>query len=223
MTDLARQLNLDGAVGVGHSMGGHSLTYAAGREPQRFAGLLLVDPTIAPPEAYTHRRGQAPPGTGGNLEYIERRRDEWASWEAMVERFGDRFPFEVWDRQVLEDYCRYGLLPDDDDPSVLRLACPPAVEADTYRQGGRADVYDVIPNIEVPVRVVARRRRNPTMPARPSVPHPAGPVWPASSQAPRMCCSRTTHTSSPCNRPRSLPNMSRRSSRSWPDLEGLAC
>ncbi len=174
VTDLARQLNLDGAVGVGHSMGGHSLTYAAGREPQRFAGLLLVDPTIAPPEAYADRRGQAPPGTGGNLEYIERRRDEWASWEAMVERFGDRFPFAVWDRQVLEDYCRYGLLPDEHDPALLRLACPPAVEADTYRQGGRADVYDVIPNIEAPVRVV---RAAPPDPDDRGAAFSASPCW----------------------------------------------
>ncbi len=158
VTALVVELDLHDAVAVGHSMGGHSVTYAAGRQPERFAGLLLVDPTIGAPEAYAERRAQGPPGTGGNLDYIERRRNEWSSWEEMVERFHDRFPFELWDRQVLADYCRYGLLPIDSgtgsEGGLLRLACPPAVEADTYRQGGRADVYDVIPNIDAPVRIV---------------------------------------------------------------------
>lgn len=175
VTDLAVQLDLRDAVGVGHSMGGHSVTYAAGRHPDRFAALLLVDPTIAAPESYAEGRGQEPPGTRGDLSYIERRRDEWSSWEEMVERFRDRFPFEVWDPRVLEDYCRYGLLPDEDDPAVWRLACPPAIEADTYRQGGRADVYDVIPNIERPVRVV---RAAPPDPDNPGAAFSASPCWP---------------------------------------------
>lgn len=152
VTAFVAALDLHDAIGVGHSMGGHSTVYAAGRAPDRFAGLVLVDPTIAAPESYADRRDEAPPGTGGNLDYIERRRDEWSSWEEMVERFHARFPFELWDPQVLEDYCRHGLLPAAD--GGFRLACPPAVEAATYRLGGSADVYDRIDQIEAPVRVL---------------------------------------------------------------------
>lgn len=49
---LAEALDLRGAVGIGHSMGGHSLVAAAARRPETFASLVLVDPTIFTRERY---------------------------------------------------------------------------------------------------------------------------------------------------------------------------
>src|SRR3954454_6043345 len=48
VAEVARQLDLLGAVGVGHSMGGHSMAIAAARRPEAFSSLLLVDPVIFP-------------------------------------------------------------------------------------------------------------------------------------------------------------------------------
>ena len=53
--DLAafvRALDLEGVVGVGHSMGGHAAVEAAAAEPTRFSRLVLVDPVIVPPDQY---------------------------------------------------------------------------------------------------------------------------------------------------------------------------
>ncbi|MDQ6760391.1 MAG: alpha/beta hydrolase, partial [Acidobacteriota bacterium] len=46
-------LNIRDAVGVGHSMGGHSLVHAAAGMPQAFSRLVLLDPVIRPRPAYT--------------------------------------------------------------------------------------------------------------------------------------------------------------------------
>src|SRR3954469_8271949 len=44
LAEVARVLELRGAVGVGHSMGGHSIAMAAALQPAAFSSLLLVDP-----------------------------------------------------------------------------------------------------------------------------------------------------------------------------------
>src|SRR5690606_4639837 len=49
VTALVRALHLRSVVGVGHSMGGHSIVQAAAHEPERFASLVLVDPVIRRP------------------------------------------------------------------------------------------------------------------------------------------------------------------------------
>ena len=107
--DLAA-MEIEGAIGIGHSMGGHSVTAAAARRPGMFRALLLIDPTIFSPEHY------GPPEDWG---FIARRRGVWRSAEEMFERFKDRPPFDTWDPAVLRDYCNYGVLEDG------RLACPP--------------------------------------------------------------------------------------------------
>ena len=57
---LAESLQLEGAVGVGHSLGGHAITLAAALCPGAFAGLVLLDPVIRPKDRYTGPWTEAP-------------------------------------------------------------------------------------------------------------------------------------------------------------------
>jgi pimeloyl-ACP methyl ester carboxylesterase len=152
VAEVARQIGLRGAVGVGHSKGGWAVTMAAGLDPGTFGSLLLVDPVVLPRAAYQAM-------AGGGEHYAARRRDRWSSPEEMLERFAGRAPFDTWNGQVLRDYVEYGLLPAPDGEGFV-LACPPAVEAATYA-GSRAgeEIYDVIPTLEIPVRVLRARPR----------------------------------------------------------------
>ncbi|HEX5229300.1 MAG TPA: alpha/beta hydrolase, partial [Bryobacteraceae bacterium] len=43
---LADELGLCGAVGVGHSQGGHAVTLASALRPDAFGALVLLDPVI---------------------------------------------------------------------------------------------------------------------------------------------------------------------------------
>jgi lipase len=161
---LVESLGLLGAIGVGHSMGGHAVTLAAALRPQAFSALLLLDPVIRAKSAYVGR------WTAG--QFVAKRRNRWTSPREMFERFENRPPFDSWDRAVLNDYCEYGLLPDGDG---FVLACPPAVEAEIYENGPLpdADIYTEIATIRIPVHVVRAAKYSDTpefMRSSPTVP-----------------------------------------------------
>ncbi len=146
---LAESLGLAGAIGVGHSMGGHSVTLASALQPAAFAALVLFDPVIRAKDQYI--------GPWKKTEFVAKRRNQWASAQEMFERFENRAPFDSWDRQVLRDYCNYGLEPDGDG---YVLACPPAIEASIY-DGSTAvesNIYPEIASIRIPVHVVRAGR-----------------------------------------------------------------
>jgi lipase len=145
LAGFADALELRGAVGIGHSMGGHTIVAAAVLRPQTFRSLVLIDPTIWVEERY----GQPPL----DASFIARRRNVWESPAAMYERFSGRLPFSRWQPEVLRDYCEFGLLPAD---GAFVLACPPAVERDIYGHSTEAEgnLHGVIPSVGVPVLVI---------------------------------------------------------------------
>ncbi len=72
--------------------------------------------------------------------------------------------FGLWDPQVFEDYCRYGVLPVVDESGAddgVRLACPALVEASVYLGSSETDVHQLIPNIRIPVTVLRAPPREP--------------------------------------------------------------
>jgi pimeloyl-ACP methyl ester carboxylesterase len=144
LSTLLEQLNITAAIGVGHSMGGHSIVSTAALDPSSFSSLVLLDPTILPEDVYT---GPNPP-----LQSVLRRKNHFVSADQMYERFKDRAPFKSWDQAVLRDYCDYGL-------NGVSLACPPVIEASIYAYSSEvtANIYGEIARIDVPVLVVRSR------------------------------------------------------------------
>lgn len=162
---IASELGLSGALGVGHSMGGHAVALAAALRPETFSGLLLIDPVIWPLERYL--------GPWHQAQFVAKRRNHWQSSQEMLERFENRPPFDAWDRGVLRDYCEYGLIRSGDG---FELACPPRIEAAIYENSPapESNIYSEIATIQIPVLVV--RAGKPTnaenmMSASPTAPH----------------------------------------------------
>ena len=168
--DFVRVLGLRGVLGVGHSMGGHSVTIAAKRQPEAFGGLLLVDP-VMPLDSRPPREGQ-----GGASDFVRRRRNEWASPAEMVERFKDRFPYSSWQPEVLDDYARWGLLPNPAGEGFV-LACSPDMEGGTYAASGNGPAMgtEVIPIIQVPVTVMRGKQPVPGVQSAPFSTSPTPP------------------------------------------------
>lgn len=150
---VAEHWDVRDAIGIGHSSGGHGTVQAAALRPRTYRALLLVDPTIYPPEYY----GTPPPDAAFTL----RRRNLWASPDEMFERFKARPPFANWQPEILRDYCDFGVLPRDGE---FVLACPPEVEASIYlnsREPG-ANIHAEIAQIPHPVVVMrAGKERQP--------------------------------------------------------------
>jgi len=145
MTAVAEHWDVRDAIGIGHSSGGHTTVQTAAARPQTYRALLLLDPTIFPPEFY----GTAPPDASFTL----RRRNQWASADEMFERFKARPPFAGWRPEILRDYCEYGVLPRDGE---FVLACPPAVEASIYENSKEpgSNIYAEVARIQQPVVVM---------------------------------------------------------------------
>ncbi len=142
---VIQQMQVRGAIGIGHSMGGHTLVAAAAACPEAFAALLLADPTIRPPEAY-----RTPPF---DVSFVRKRRARWQSPDEMFESFRGRPPFETWKPEILRDYCEFGLLPDE---GGFVLACPPEVEASIYECSKEPEtkLFDVLGSVAIPVIVL---------------------------------------------------------------------
>lgn len=151
VADFLAQAGLEGVVGIGHSMGAHTLLQVAADNPGRFAKLVLFDPVILAPEFYA-------PGdalyTADNPHPAIRRKRDFASAEAMIERFATRDPYDLFDRRVFEDYCRYGLVPAASGEG-MELACAPEVEASVYASSrSNGAILEAAKSVDIPVLVV---------------------------------------------------------------------
>jgi len=170
--ELVAHLDVKGAIGAGHSMGGHSLIQIAAAHPDAFKRLVLVDPVMLAPEIYANPHLTAlPPGT---LHPVARRRNAWASWQDMFDAFKDRHPYSLWRPAVLSDYCRYGLLPAADG-NGFELACPPEIEASIYTGHAGTDIYALAARVDVPVVVLRAKTREPGL--RNLTDFSASPTW----------------------------------------------
>jgi pimeloyl-ACP methyl ester carboxylesterase len=172
--ELAAKLDLQGAVGVGHSMGAHALVQAAALQPDRFSRLLLIDPVMGAPADY--HQPHAPHGT---LHPSAGRKNHFDSAQAMFDRFADRPPYVVFDRQALMDYCEYGLRPADSGTG-FQLACAPGFEGKVYPLARQHPaIYAAIRALQIPVLVVRARPQDPSI--KPWDPL-GSPTWPGLAQ-----------------------------------------
>ena len=151
---------LDGAQGVGHSMGGHALVCAASLAPTCFERLMLIDPVLRAPDTYLQAESEL-----GPLHPSAGRKNRFESPQAMFTRFADRLPYAVFDPQALRDYCEYGLIQNpegDGDSKGWRLACDPLHEASVYTLARQnPGVYASIRALKLPVLVVRARDMDP--------------------------------------------------------------
>ena len=151
---LAVVRSLDGAldplVAFGHSMGGATLLMAAHADPARFVRLVLFEPIVFPPE------GVRPSGTENPMVVAaRRRRTSFDSFDAALANFTSKPPLSSWTAEALDEYVRHGFHEGED--GRVHLACPPEVEAGTFELGATHRTWDLLPDIEVPVTVVAGR------------------------------------------------------------------
>ncbi|OBV10893.1 alpha/beta fold hydrolase [Erythrobacter dokdonensis] len=145
------QAGITGAVGIGHSMGAHTLLQVAADHAGIFSRLVLFDPVILAPDYYG--AGEAP-FTADNPHPTIRRKRDFASPQAMMERFRGRDPYCLFDARVFADYCRYGLLPAPSGEG-MELACAPEVEASVYASSrSNPGILDAARKVDIPVLVV---------------------------------------------------------------------
>ncbi len=153
--EFVEQLDVEGAIGIGHSMGAHTMLQAAHDHPGAFSRLVLFDPVILAPEFYAPSQ---PLFTSDNPHPASRRKRDFASPEAMMERFRDRDPYDLFDPRVFADYCRHGLRQKGNGEGY-ELACLPEVEASVYASSrSNAAILESAKAVDIPVLVVRAKQ-----------------------------------------------------------------
>lgn len=137
-------LSVEGAIGVGHSMGGAALVMAQILDPGRFAGLVLVEPIIPPPP---HRRAEH-----RLAELARKRRRTFADRSEVRSNFVGKSPFNHWRQAAFDGYVAGGFRERDD--GMLELACSPEFEAEVFTAAGGAALLDRLGEVEVPVTLL---------------------------------------------------------------------
>lgn len=151
VAEFLEQAQITGAVGIGHSMGAHTLLQVAADHPQALGRLVLFDPVILPPAYYTSSEALF---TADNPHPASRRKRDFASPEAMMERFRARDPYRLFAARVFEDYCRHGLVPAASGEGY-ELACAPEVEASVYASSrSNGAILEAARTVALPVLVV---------------------------------------------------------------------
>jgi pimeloyl-ACP methyl ester carboxylesterase len=137
--------------GFGHSLGGATLLTAARQAPDRFAGLVLFEPIVFPPEAYAAML------ESGLVARARRRRQQFASYAEAVANFASKPPMRSFHPAALADYVAGGFRPAgaDDPDGPVTLCCTPEFEAETFLAGWRQDLWPYLPEIHTPALVVA--------------------------------------------------------------------
>jgi len=120
-------------IGVGHSLGGFLLFYAAIRRPDLFKALVILDsPLMGPRRSWSiwlaKKLGFIDRVTpGGNTL---RRRDNWASVEMAHDYFARKPVFARFDPDCLSDYALHGTVEKDGGGRCLKFR--PEIEHRIY-------------------------------------------------------------------------------------------
>lgn len=147
------ELDLRGAVGVGHSMGAAVLLDAEASRPGTFSRLWCFEAIVGP-------RPPPPALTEALVAGALRRHRAFPSLEAARSHYRSRPPLSELSLAALDGYLVGGTAPGPDGSVVLR--CLPETEAACYRAGAAHDGWERLARVSCPT-VVARGERSGTV------------------------------------------------------------
>lgn len=140
-------LGLEGAIGVGHSLGGTTVAGTAAARAQTFSRAVLLDPILLPREFRNPTHASNPMAEGAR-----RRRAVWPDVDTVVESYASRATFAAWKPQTLRDYVEHGFEPTGD--GRVQLKCRPEIEAQVFSMATDYVGIDLLRDVHLPTLVV---------------------------------------------------------------------
>jgi pimeloyl-ACP methyl ester carboxylesterase len=153
-------------LGVGHSLGGTLMAMAADKQPERFCGVIMLDPPLMlGTDAWAMKAAK-------RFGFIDRvtpagktlgRRTVWPSREVMASSMGRRGLFRRFTPQALNDYIEAGTHLLDDGSAELTF--DPRIEVEIFRH--LPDHLTRLPlRLGVPLELVAGKESHLLTPSR---------------------------------------------------------
>lgn len=142
-------------VGVGHSFGGNAQVQAAGKRPDFFESLFLVDP-MCPPHYLPRDPWEHKPVEGYKLSAITvKRRNGWPSLEYAKETMSKSPFYKSWHKDAFEIWLTHGIV---DNGKEVVLATPAWSEAAIFCEPeGVARGWDQLAVLPMPVGFVMEK------------------------------------------------------------------
>ncbi len=166
--DLIRFLDqhkLRGIYGVGHSMGAVATLYAAVQRPDLFRLLALIEPVFFAPEVLHALAAQSQKIPLQDFPLVRtalNRRAHWPNHQAAFNHLRPKRVFARLTDDALWDYIHHGLR--HDETGQVTLSYPAAWEARVYSLPP-ADVWDLLPQVSIPVLAVRGQETDTLLPA----------------------------------------------------------
>ena len=147
---------------VGHSMGGTVSLELAAANPEWIAGVVLVDPVLAPPSVGWWMPAARLVGLTRRVPIAQaaaKRRMEFPSKEAAVENFEGKGAFRTWPREWIEAYVEGGTVPTDNG---VRMTCDRAWESQTFATATPRP-FGLVKRLRCPTTLIARETSGPPL------------------------------------------------------------
>lgn len=156
-----RQHNLTDVIAIGHSFGAIASMLAVLREPSRFRGLVLLDPTIFTPDAMAAMKAMREQGAITRMPLVEQalaRRNQFDNAQEAFAYWRGKPLFRDWSDDMLWIYTRSLFVPGGSD-----LRWPRAWEA-SYYAGFYPDSWADLPRLQLPTLILAGGTTNAFVP-----------------------------------------------------------
>ncbi len=143
-----REYGLTGVIAVGHSFGGIASMLAALDEPERFHALILLDPTILPPERVQMLKMAKETGQTEQIPLVQtarRRRREFESANDAYTYFKTKSLFKDWPDETVLLYAESITRPSSSGNGV-ELVWSPEWEAHYYRSM-YTEIWETLPRL----------------------------------------------------------------------------
>ena len=149
LVGVLEALDLRGVVLIGHSRGGGASILAACKAPERIAGAVFYEPTMATGQEARGRSDMAEAPRGARGERAQQRRAVFGSRQEIFDSYRPRTVFKEWTEEALWAYIEHGTRVRED--GFVELLCPPWVEAKLYDEISYPDEWIGIKNADIPV------------------------------------------------------------------------
>ncbi|MFT7650114.1 MAG: pimeloyl-ACP methyl ester carboxylesterase [Candidatus Poriferisodalaceae bacterium] len=144
VTAVIDHFGIQGGAVAAHSMGAATALLSTLTRPAAFTRVWAYEPIIFP------LVDPPPEGLIQMLASTRRRRVEWPDRDAVIERYGSRFPLDELHPACLAAYVQHGF--DDLPNGSVALACDPEQEARAFEQFLQQG-WEQLPDISVATRI----------------------------------------------------------------------
>ncbi len=143
----------DNLIAAGHSKGAAAILLAEIANPGTFRRVWAYEPIMFPHGVSPFAGGSDPLAEGAR-----RRRNEWASLDAVFAAYSSRPPLSSLSSDALHAYINYGFR--DRGDGVFELKCAPATEAAVYEHGAANGLFEQLDRVAANVRIVLGHNTN---------------------------------------------------------------